>query len=52
MYNTSAEGASVEEVPTFHCVSQVVLAVSRPCSGPAGVSRCLLKRETQCGQAP
>lgn len=49
---TLAEGVNVEEVPTFHCVSQVVLSSVDLVRGPAGVSRCLLKGETQCGQAP
>lgn len=49
---TLAEGVNVEEVPTFHCVSQVVLSSVDLVRGPAGVSRCLLKGETQCRQAP
>lgn len=49
---TLAEGVNMEEVPTFHCVSQVVLSSADLVRGPTGVSRCLLKGETQCRQAP
>lgn len=49
---TLAEGVNVEEVPTAHCVSQVALSSAGRVGAPAGVSRCLLKGQTQCRQAP